>query len=1044
MQFMHPIMLRRTKFNQTQLRSLYFGQRAGRTSLTPSVNEWSYAAVKRQIDKNDTLSGVGSTYLFKGVTQMMLEKGLSRSIRLICLGSLAIGMQSAYAQNAAAPVQQVMVTGSRIASPNAESPSPMQTLTSADIAASGATNLQELLLKNPTLGTPNVSRTNSNFSTASAGVALVDLRDLGTARTLVLINGRRVVAGVPGESAVDLNTIPTDFIERVELLTGGASATYGSDAVAGVVNIILKRNFNGLLADASIGESAKGDDAKRKLALTFGTSSADGNSNVMGHFGYSRQGSVFSRDRERSAIDQFSTGVLNGDPADLLKVTRPFFSSFAPQGRFFFPDPVDPKITRSYTYDAQGNPIPFSTNGSATSPATGFNRSAFRAIAVPTERYLFAATGNLALNENHSAFFEGTYASTKVATTIEPFPLSAVDIYPNSGGQVPAEFLINGAIVRNPVVPQYLYDRIIDKDGDGLRDYFFTRRISEVGARGSSADRDTFRLATGLKGSVMDWKYEVYGVYGATKEAQSSAGQVNVLNFRNALEAIPGPGGTPMCRDATARSQGCVPISVFGLNTISPEALKYVSAPGSLSTSTTQKLIGGSLSGEPFTLPAGVVGVATGFEWRKETSSSTPDALTQAGLNAGNATPPTTGQFDVKEIFVETRVPLLKDAPFAKSLAFLGAFRAGDYSTVGRTNSWNAGLEWMPVSDVKFRATRALSTRAPNINELFSPPSQDFPSGINDPCVGVTPTSTTQFSAACRAAPGVNANIAANGGVFTLNQSDIQGISGFNRGNANLGAEKGKSTTLGIVITPRSIPLLSKFTFTADLFKIDIEDAIVSTPRSFALTSCYGGGNLSFCDFIKRRPAAVGANSAGSLEFIDAAESNSGGTGTEGVDITATWADKVGPGRLVARGSFTHVNRGFDIPLPGEAIDPWIGEIGSPKNKGSITLGYKWGKFNLSSNTTIIGKSSLDDVFLNDFDLPPGAITFKKKIYNDFQLTYEAMKAVELYAGIDNAFDTKPPAIISGLPGNDTGTETNAGTYDPIGRRYYVGVRVKM
>ena len=969
---------------------------------------------------------------------MMLEKGLSRSIRLICLGSLAIGMQSAYAQDAAAPVQQVMVTGSRIASPNAESPSPLQTLTSADIAASGATNLQELLLKNPTLGTPTISRTNSNFSTASAGVATVDLRNLGTARTLVLINGRRVVAGIPGESAVDLNTIPTDFIERVELLTGGASATYGSDAVAGVVNIILKRNFNGLLADASIGESSKGDDAKRKLALTFGSTSADGNSNVMGHFGYSRQGAVFSRDRDISAIDQFSTGAaITGKAEDLQKITRPFFSSYAPQGRFFHD-------TGSYTYDANGREIPFSANGNATTPASGFNRSEFRSIAVPTERYLFAATGNLALNENHSAFFEGTYASSKVSTRIEPFPLDSEAIYPNGGGQVPAEFLVNGAVVRNPIVPQYLYDRISDNDGDGLRDYFFTRRISEVGTRGSSADRDTFRLATGLKGSVMNWNYEVYGVYGSTKEAQSSAGQVNVLNFRNALEAIPGPGGTAICRDAQARTQGCVPISVFGRNTISPEALKYVSAPGSLSTSTTQKLIGGTLSGEPFTLPAGPLGVATGFEWRKETSSSTPDALTQAGLNAGNATPATVGAFDVKEIFVETRVPLLKDAPFAKSLSFLGAFRAGDYSTVGRTNSWNAGLEWMPISDIKFRATRALSTRAPNINELFSPPSQDFPTGINDPCVGVTPTSTTQFSAACRAAPGVNANIAANGGVFTLSQADIQGISGYNRGNPNLGPEKGKSTTLGIVITPRSIPMLSKFTFTADLFKIDIEDAIVGTPRSFALTSCYGGGNLSFCDFIKRRPAAVGANSAGSLDLIDTAQSNSGGTGTEGIDVTATWADKVGPGRLVARGSFTHVNRGFDIPLPGEAIDPWIGEIGAPKNKGSVNLGYKMGKFNLTSTTTIIGKSSLDNVFLNDFGLPPGAITFKKKIYNDFQLTYEAMKAVELYAGIDNAFDTKPPAIISGLPGNDTGTETNAGTYDPIGRRYYVGVRVKM
>jgi iron complex outermembrane receptor protein len=974
---------------------------------------------------------------------MMLEKTLSKSIRLACLGSLTLTMHAAFAQEATGPVQQVMVTGSRLSSPNAESPSPMQVLTAADIAASGVTNLQELLLKNPTLGTPSISRTNSNFSTASAGVATIDLRNMGTARTLVLINGRRVVAGVPGSSAVDLNTIPTDFVERIELLTGGASAAYGSDAVAGVVNIILKRNFNGVVADVSAGKSSRDDDSKRKIALTFGTTSADGTSNVMGHFGFSRQGAVYSNRRDISAVDQFSTGVQTGDATKIFDATRPFNSSFAPQGRFFYKLNADTP-TANYTYDRAGNPIPFSTNGSATLAATGFNRSEFRTIAVPTDRYLFATSGNLALSENHSAFFEGNYASTKVTTKLEPFPLGAESIFPASGGQVPAETLVNGVAVRNPLVPQYLYDRISDTDHDGLRDYYFTRRISEVGNRGSTADRDTFRLATGLKGALWNWNYEVYGVYGATKEAQSSGGQVNVLNFRNALQAIPGPNGTVICADPHAREQGCAPISVFGYNSITPAALAYVIAPGSLETTTTQKLLGGNVSGELFNLPAGPVGLAAGYEWRKEYSSSTPDALTQAGLNAGNATPPTVGEFDVKEFFVETRIPLLKDVPFVKSLSFLGAYRAGDYSTVGRTNSWNAGFEWVPVTDVKVRATRAVSTRAPNINELFSPPSQDFPTGINDPCVNVTATSTGTYDAACRAAPGVSANIAANG-KFTLNQSDIQGISGYNRGNPLLSAEKGKSSTIGLVLTPRSIPMLSKFMFTVDYFKIDIDDAIVSTPRQFALSSCYGGGDKALCSFIKRRPAAVGANSAGSLEFIDTAVSNSGGKGTKGFDVTASWADNLGPGRLVARVAYTRVQDGYDIPLRGGEVDPFAGEIGAAKNKGSVTLGYRWGAFNLSSNTTIIGKSSLDNQFLADaFGLPPNSITVDKKIYNDFQLSYELHKKVEVYAGLDNAFDVKPPRIISGLPGSTTGAETDAGTYDAIGRRYYLGLRVKM
>jgi outer membrane cobalamin receptor len=1007
----------------------------------------------------------GTAGLFIEEFLKMMETILSRSIRVICLSGLAVGMGAAYAQTApVAPaadaeaqpaVATVQVTGSRLMSPNADSPAPLQVISAADIAASGATNVQELLLQNPTMGSPTYSRTNSNFYTASAGVAAVDLRNLGTARTLVLLNGRRFVSGIPGESAVDLNSIPTDFIERIELMTGGASATYGSDAVAGVVNIITKRNFNGVLADVSAGKSTKSDDDKRKIALTFGTGSEDGGSFIMGHLGYSRQGAVMSRNRAESAVDQFSrAAAVTGDPADIFVAQRPFYSSIAPQGRFFTNN--GSAATGSFTYDRAGNVIPWSTNGTAALAATGFNRSEYRAIAVPTERYLLATTGELKLSEKHTAFFEGNYASTSVSTNIEPFPLDSLDLFPASSGAAPAEFrLANGSIVRNPVVPQYLFDRIGDQDGDGLRDYNFTRRMSEVGNRTSAAERDTFRLATGVKGTfnlVKEWNYEVYGAYGQTKEAQNSNGQVNVLNFRNALAAVPDVNDVngnlntseAVCLDANARAEGCVPINVFGYGSISPEALRYVSAPGSLATRMTQKLVGGSVNGEPFALPAGNVGIAAGFEWRKEFSSAVPDALTQAGLNAGNATPPTSGEFSVKEIFLESRIPLLKDAPFAKSLGLLGAFRAGDYSTVGRTNSWNAGFEWQPVTDVKVRATRALSTRAPNINELFQAPSQDFPSGLVDPCVGVTATSSGAFDAACRAAPGVAENIAANGR-FTLNQADLQGTSGYNRGNPNLNEEKGRSTTIGVVFTPRSIPMLSRFTFTADYFNIKIADAIVSTDRQYALESCYSGANTSFCDFIRRRPTAAGANSAGSLDEIDTAVSNSGGLATEGIDVTASWADRVGPGRLNARLSYTYVDEGYEIPVPGAERNDFAGEIGKARHKAGLNLGYRMGPWNLNSTFTYIGKSSLDDQFLSsNFDLPAGSVGVGSRTYTDFQLTYELRKSTELYVGLENAFDTKAPRIISGLPDNDTGTETNAGTYDPIGRRFYVGLRVKL
>jgi len=973
---------------------------------------------------------------------MIHETVLSRTIRLLFIGGAAFGMQAASAQTAdapaAGPLATVQVTGSRLPSANAESSTPLQVLTAADIAASGAVNLQDLLQKNPTLGTPTLSRTNSNFLTSGGGVSTVNLRNLGDSRTLVLVNGRRFVSGVPGDTAVDLNTIPVDFIERVELLTGGASATYGSDAVAGVVNIILKRNFSGILVDASNGRSSKSDDLKNKLALTGGITSEDGASNLMVHFGYSKQGSVNSRDRDASNVDQTSLGAsITGDVADLYTPSRPFYSSIAPQGRFFRADGT------SFTYDRAGNVIPFSANGTATLAATGFNRSEYRTIAVPTERFLFATSGNLKLNDNHAAFLEGTYAQTKVDTNIEPYPMDSADIYPASSGAVPAELLVNGGLVRNPFVPLALYNASEDSDGDGLRDFNFTRRLAEFGPRHATVDRGTLRLATGVKGTIFgNWNYDTFVSYGRTTESQNSTGQVNVLNMRNALEAIPGPNGTVVCRDAQAVAQGCVPINVFGFGSITPAALRYVTAPGSLATAITQKMAGASISGDLYELPAGKIGLAAGLEYRIEDSSSVADALTQAGLNAGNATPPTYGKYNVKEIYAETRIPLLKDAPFAKNLDARASFRHGDYSTVGSANSWNAGLEWTPVTDLKFRGTYAVSTRAPNINELYQAPSQDFPSGLIDPCVGVTATSGDARSVACRAAPGVNANIAANG-AFTLTQADQQGISGYNRGNPDLQAEKGRSTTVGVVITPRSFPMLSRFTFTADYFNIKIEDAIVSTDRQYALAQCYGG-DASYCSFITRRPTAAGANSAGSIEYSDTAVTNSGGRGTQGIDLTTSWADQVGPGRLSAQVAYTYLKKLYTRPTPDAEVNEDAGELESPRNKAVVNLAYKLGPFGFSGSTSYTGRSALDDQFLVGFDNYGQAPKIGSYTTTDFQLTYDLRKKIQLYFGMNNAFDKRAPQVISGLPGNTTGTETDASAYDPIGRRYYIGARIQL
>ena len=979
---------------------------------------------------------------------------------LLALGGALAAPLAAQAQES----QRIEVTGSRIRSVTADSASPIQIITAQDIAASGAVNLQELLLKNPALGSlPTFSRSNSNFDSQNSGVSVVDLRNLGEERTLVLVNGKRFVSGVPGSSAVDLNSIPTDFIERIEILTGGASSTYGSDAVAGVINFILKKDFEGISLDASVGKSDRNDDDKQKFGITWGANAAGGKGNVMLHFGHSKQGAVYSRDRSGLAIDNVSAALRPGGTVnDVFRFVTPFFSGFAPQGTFFTENDV-------VTFDRDGNLIAPNTNGAGGATPTGFNRQAFRTIAIPTSRYTFAGKGEFELAENHRAYLEGTYVTTKTNAVLEPFPLDSADgtsgLYP-AGGVGPAEFNVNGTILANPLIPAGLLALMTDTDGDGLRDYSFIRRLAEVGNRGSRAKTDTFRIASGVKGNLFNWDYDVYGIYGSNKRIDISGGQYNVNNFRQAMEAIPdvddidGDGDTAeaICRDPDARARGCVPANVFGFDTLTPGALGWILAPATLNTEVTQRIVGANASGEPVKLWAGPLGVAVGVEYRKESSRSEFDALQQLGLNGGNAIPTTEGSFSVKEAFVEGKLPLLKDAPFAQALSVTGAVRSSKYTTVGSTFSWNAGLDWALNRSVKFRFTRALSTRAPNIAELFQPPAQDFPA-VNDPCEGVTATASDPLSVACRAAPGVSDNIAANGGVFTLNQADTQGTSGFDRGNPNLDEEKGRSTTIGVVVTPTGIPLLNNTTFTVDYFKINIADAIVPTPRQFILSQCYGG-DASFCQFVTRRPAAVGANSAGSLDRVDTAVSNSGGYSTQGLDFTGAWTGQMGPGRLTTRLSYTYTKDGELIPLPGGDPDPFAGEVGTPKHKATLGLGYNLGGWSFSTLFTYLGKQYLDDQWVTTLCTVPRAannscpgnafasaksVNIPAKTYADMQVSYTLGK-FQYYLGIDNVFDTHNKRCdTNALTGGENGgCSTGTGTFsgdDPIGRRYYVGLR---
>lgn len=991
----------------------------------------------------------------------------STSAAMLCAAALsgdAFAQESATGTQIASADDVIIVTGSRIASPVATASSPIQIVGEEQIENAGVTNIQSLLLENPVFGTPTYSRTNTAFATSGAGVASIDLRNLGVDRTLVLVNGRRFVSGVPGSNAVDLNVIPTQFLERVDVLTGGASAVYGSDAVAGVVNFIYKKNFEGIEADFRQGFTTRGDGSDHEANLLVGKNFGDGRGNIMAFAGWSKEGTILKRKRFTEAgrmdVDQTSLGGLTGDDADLFTPARPFLSGFAPQGRYYTDN-------YAFTYDRSGNLRPCaSTNGGTCDLSgtplegsaldgteigpDGFNRSAFRYLAVPVERYIAALNATYEFSPALNFFFEGNYARTQVSTVIEPFPLASDDINPDTGGQIPIESLVNGVLYRNPYVPDAIFNDSSDTDGDGLRDIFFDKRLADFGGRTSSAKRDTFRITAGFNGELSSrLNYEAYALYGETKEAQTGSGQFNSLKFREALNAIQdindidGDGNVSeiICANPVARAGGCVPANIYGTGSLTP-ATGYLAAPQQLDTKVTQFVAGLNVSAQLFSLGFGGddVSVAAGVEYRRETSSSVYDELSQLGLNGGNALPATFGRFNVKEAYAETIIPIVADKPFIHLLNLRGAVRASDYSTVGSTFSYNYGGEWAPSEDVRVRVIKARSVRAPNIAELFQPPQQDFPTGLQDPCNGVTLADTGALAQNCLAAPGVRDNILANGS-FAVNQADLQGITSFGGGNPDLQEEKSDSFTAGVVINPRSIPALRNLVLTVDYFNIKIKDAIVETPLQFILDQCYTGADTSLCDFIVRRPAVQGPNSAGSLDEVNNGPTNSGGVKTTGVDFTIAYTHNFGDTTVGVRGSYTHLFDGYSVPLPGSGRDEFRGEIGGSIDRftTNLTVARKAAQFSLTG--TYIGQAYLDDQLTG---AAPGnkAYRIAPEFYLDAQVRLLVQDRMEFFFGADNLLDNDPP-FLADIQDEAAGIDTASGTYDALGRRYYVGAKIR-
>ncbi len=907
----------------------------------------------------------------------------------------------------------VLVTGSRIARTDLLAASPVTTVDAQSLDIAGATNVQDILNELPATGVPALTDTNSNFTLNGGGVNLVNLRNLGSTRTLVLVNNRRHVGGVAGSPAVDLNMIPSTLIERVDVVTGGASSVYGSEAVAGVINIIYKDDFEGIETNLRYGDSFEGGGREEDFNVTIGSQFADGKGHAMFYGGVSNSGVLRATDREISEADAVN-------------------SSFGPFGSFQLPNlPMTP-LGQTLTLDR--------TTGLFDKPFVnaedGFDRNAIRLIRIPTERLQFASNIDYDVNNFVTVFGEMSYNQVESYQQLEPTIIGQFI----SVGSVPD---INMP-VDNPFMPDELRAAILAAV-PGTEEVTFRRRFTELGPRTSDQQRQTFRYVMGLEGrapeSMGGFDWEIYYQNGRQTQDRVEGGVANTLNVYNALrtEADPNNPGQFRCIDEISRSLGCVPINFFGPDTVDGAALAFVSTTQQTTSRAEQEVFAASMSGEAFELPAGPIGYALGAEYRSEESKFVSDALAATGLTTGNTSPSVSGYYDVTEYFAEVLVPIISEVPLIQELTFEGAYRIADYSTIGSTDAYKASLVWKPHEDLTVRGGFNTATRAPNIGELFDPGSETFRSFV-DPCNfggagGDSADGTTTYDAQSAT---VQANCATYAGSEFLDQGavNIRSAGGFAAGNPNLEEETAETTTFGIVYSPSYVDGLN---ITIDYYDILIEDAIASFSAQDTVDQCVRQPdfpNNPFCSLIQRDP-----NSALVLR-IDALEINVAEFKAEGVDFAVDYStDFAG---IDWFGALVGNYRMEESRLPfagGDTIDD-VGEVGAPEWSVNTQLVASKDAWRVAWSTRWI-----DEVNIDNENPSAGPADANGKIdsywYHDINVNYQLNDTFEIGIGIDNVFDELPPLLGQGVNADVVGTNTAADVYDVLGRYGYVNLRAR-
>lgn len=959
----------------------------------------------------------------------------------------------------ATQVGEIVVTGSRIARQDYQSASPIVTVDSQDFQATGSVTIDSLLNDMPQF-VPSVSSTSNNPS--NGGQANLNLRGLGTSRTLVLMNGRRVVPS-NASGVVDVNILPTALIKNVEVISGGASAAYGSDALAGVANFILNESFEGIQIDAQYGQTDRSDGTTESYSLTVGGNFADDRGNMVLSIGRSTRAQIYNSAREWSAVSGASgatplgsttfdsnnlpsQGFIDnyfGSPAVCATSANPNAPCVGNSGQFGFNNDgslFSYVLTRNFkspggiTYDGFAQP------GVGT---YAFNTGALNTLQLPLDRWNAYAGGKYKLNDNVEVYSNLLFTQYTAQQELAATP--AAGNVPRTGFRVP---------VTNPFISTTLRS-FLDARPNPNGSILLDKRFTEVGGRVGNDRYTVYQLTTGVRGQVPQsrWTYDIYAQYGRVDNVTTQSGNVSRSAVQTLLDAP--DGGKSICEGG---------FNPFGQSNLSASCVNYISRTGQNTTVSEQTVVEASLQGQLFTLPAGEARTAFGVQYRQDDYAFRPDAsLAQenpiiarpdggsiggseiAGFNPSQALNGTTNS---KELFAEVLLPLLTDLPFVQQLDLTLGYRYSDYNTIGGVAAYKADIEWQVMDGLRLRGGANRAVRAPSIGELYAPRNTSFPSigapsatGLSgDPCDIRSSYRNGSNGAKVRdlcVAQGISLG-AIDSYQFGNNQS--AGITG---GNATLKEETADTWSVGAVYQSRfQHPLLSGLSMSIDYYNIEITDVIGIVSASAQLQGCFNAqgqnptydANNSYCQLFSRDPLTGNVTQA--REF----NQNLATLKTSGIDGQVDWRIQMVDIGLPDWGSLNaNVVVGWLDTWQRQDKEggPFINRTGTidsvfgntfPEWKVLSSLNWQMGSFGAGVRWRRVGEMT-----------QYGTSTVLEPLhYFDLNGSWAINDTVVLRAGVNNLTDEDPRVYSPGVQAN-----TDPSTYDVLGRRYYVGLTAR-